>query len=41
MSISEFLAKNPSIHEILDFIEMEAQRIAAEKKASGLKKSEC
>lgn len=35
MSITDFLAKKPSLSEILDFIEREAQRIAAEKRALG------
>jgi hypothetical protein len=30
--ISSFLAKNPSIQEILQFVEHESQRIAAERK---------
>ncbi len=32
MTISEFLAKKPSVSEILSFIESEAQRIVAERK---------
>ncbi len=33
MTISEFLAKKPSLSEIMEFIEKEAQRLAAERKA--------
>ncbi len=32
--ISDFLAKNPSLSEIVEYVEKEAQRIAFEKKAS-------
>lgn len=41
MSIKDFLAKKPSLGEIADFIETEARRIAAEKKASEFEKYEC
>ncbi len=32
MNIKEFLAKKPSLSEIFDFVEKEAQRIASERK---------
>ncbi len=32
MTISEFLAKKPSLSEVLEFVEQEAQRIAAERR---------
>lgn len=32
-SVSSFLAKNPSVNEILQYVETEAQRIAAEKRS--------
>lgn len=32
MEIKEFLAKNPSVSEVLKFVESEAQRIASERK---------
>jgi hypothetical protein len=32
MSIREFLAQNPSVSQILKFVETEAQKIAAERK---------
>jgi hypothetical protein len=36
MSISEFVEKKPSLGEILNFVEQEAQRIASERrKAAG------
>lgn len=31
-NITDFLSKNPSVTQILEFIESEAQRIVAEKK---------
>lgn len=32
MEIKDFLAKNPSIVEILEYVETEAQRMASERK---------
>jgi len=34
VEIKDFLIKNPSLSEILDYVEREAQKIAAEKRAS-------
>jgi hypothetical protein len=35
MNTKELLINNPSIRQILDFVEIEAQRIARERKAAG------
>lgn len=33
MEIKDFLAKNPSVSEVLKFVESEAQRLASERKS--------
>ncbi len=33
MEIKDFLSKNPSVSEVLRFVESEAERIASERKA--------